>query len=222
MVKVRWCGHNCFEITGKNVTIATDPFKGSMVGLETPKITADIILSSHDHGDHWDKKTAKSWSKEDTEILKWRNESFNIKGVKIKGVATAHDDKEGGARGKNTVFVFTIDNITFCHCGDLGHLLSNEQINDIGKIDVLLIPIGGIFTIDPTNATKVVEQLKPKIVIPMHYYHEGLSTFFKALHTINDFLKDKQNIKKIDKSETEIIEEIFPKNTEIWVLKPVS
>jgi len=222
LVKVRWCGHSCFEITGKSVVVATDPFTDAMVGLKTPKITADIILSSHGHGDHWDHRTAKSWSKDDTEILKWKNESFEIKGVKIKGVGTAHDDKGGKERGLNTVYVFTVDGVTFCHCGDLGHVLTDEQVSEIGEIDVLLIPVGGFFTIDPTAATKVAEQLKPKIVIPMHYYHEGLADLFKALHTVDDFLKGKENVKKLTSSETEITTEILPETMEIWALKPVS
>ena len=221
MVKIRWCGHNCFEITGKDVVIGTDPFTDAMVGLETPKITADIILSSHGHGDHWDRRTAKEWSKVDTEILKWKNEEFDIKGVKIKGIATAHDDQGGALRGPNTVFVFTIDEITFCHCGDLGHTLSDDQLKQIGKIDVLLIPVGGFFTIGPEEATKVVEQLKPKIVIPMHYYHEGLAELFKKLSKVDEFLKGKTNAKKLDSSETDINKEKFPEKTEIWALKPV-
>ena len=222
MVNVRWCGHNCFEIKGESVVLATDPFNASMVGLKTPQITADIILSSHGHGDHWDKKTAKGWSKNDTEVIKWKIASFDIKGVKIKGVDTAHDDRGGSARGSNTVYVFTIDGITFCHCGDLGHVLNNDQVNEIGKIDVLLIPVGGVFTIDPAKASKVVEQLNPKIVIPMHYYHDGLNTMFKALHTVDDFLKDKKNTKKLDSSETEINKENLPASTEFWALKPVT
>jgi len=222
LVKIRWCGHNCFEIAGENVVIGTDPFTAAMVGLRTPDIKADIILSSHGHGDHWDQGTAKSWSKEGTKILKWRNESFDIKGVKIKGVATAHDDQGGRARGMNTVYVFTVDNLTFCHCGDLGHILSDEQVKEIGNIDILLIPVGGVFTVDPTNASKIVEQLKPKIVIPMHYYHEGLAELFKALHTVDDFLRDKNNVKKLDSSEIEITKEDLPETMEFWALKPIS
>ncbi len=222
LVKVRWCGHDCFEIKGKEVVIGTDPFTDAMVGLETPKMKADIVLSSHQHGDHYDRRTIKEWSKEDTEVLKWKNESFEIKGVKIKGIATAHDDKDGQMRGSNTVYVFTIDEITFCHCGDLGHMLSDEQVKEIGKIDVLFIPVGGFFTIDPATASKVVEQLKPKIVIPMHYKHKGLASTFDKLSTVDDFLKDKKNVKKIDSTETEITKEKLPEKTEIWAFKPVA
>ncbi|MFX0134362.1 MAG: MBL fold metallo-hydrolase [Candidatus Hodarchaeota archaeon] len=222
MVKIRWCGHNCFEITGKDVVIATDPFNGKMVGLVTPDICADIIMSSHNHGDHWHKKTAENMCNEGAEIIKWENKTFeNIKGVKIKGVATAHDDNEGKSRGQNTVYVFTVDGLTLCHCGDLGHTLKDEQIKEIGKIDILLIPVGGIFTIDPKAATKVVEQLNPKLVIPMHYYHEGMASMFSALSTIDDFIKDKKNIKKIDVSEAEVTKETLPTELEYWVLKPI-
>lgn len=223
MVSIRWCGHSCFEVKGEDVVIATDPFSETMVGLVTPDICADIILSSHNHGDHWDDNAAEKMCKEGTEIIKWESKTFeNIKGVRIKGISTNHDDKGGKSRGKNTMYVFTVDDITFCHCGDLGHILTDEQIEEIGQVDVLLIPIGGIFTIDALIASKVVSQLNPKIVIPMHYYHKGMASMFQALGTVDIFLKNKKNVKKFESSEAEITKDNLPTTTEYWALKPIA
>ncbi len=221
MVKIRWCGQSCFEITGRDVTIATDPFQGSMLGIATPKINADIILSSHGHPDHWSRKVAKTWSKEDTTILKWKNQDHGtIKGVKIKGIATKHDNQGGLMRGRNTIYVFIVDEITFCHCGDIGHVLKEKQLTEIGAIDVLFIPTGGTFTVGLKGVKKIIEQLNPKIIIPMHYYHKGLSLMFKVLKPIKRFIKiiDK-NVKEMDSSEVELDKDSLPSTTEVLVLK---
>ncbi|MHA1143815.1 MAG: MBL fold metallo-hydrolase [Candidatus Helarchaeota archaeon] len=223
MVNIRWCGQSCFEIKGNDVTIATDIFPGSMIGIATPNISADIILSSHGHPDHWNKRLAQKISKDDTtSILKWKNgDHGTIKGVKIKGVATSHDDKGGLIRGANTVYVFVVDGITICHCGDLGHVLNEKQLAEIGEIDILLIPTGGVFTLGLKGVEKVIEQLNPKIAIPMHYYFKGLSVMFRVLHPVSRFLKKvNQKINELDSSEVDVSKNSLPSSTEVFVLKP--
>ncbi|MHA1129632.1 MAG: MBL fold metallo-hydrolase [Candidatus Helarchaeota archaeon] len=221
MVIIRWCGQSCFEIKGNDVTIGTDPFPGSMIGFSTPDISADIILSSHSHPDHWSRKVTKKWSKEDTTILKWKSENHGtIKGVQIKGVATNHDDQGGLVRGANTIYVFVVDGISICHCGDLGHVLSEKQVKAIGKVDILMVPTGGVFTIGPKKAKKVIEQLSPKIVLPMHYYRKGMSLMFRVLSPVKKFLRiiDKP-VRELDSSTVEVSKESLPSSTEVLVLK---
>lgn len=222
MVKIRWCGHSCFEISGKDVTIGTDPFPRSVIGIATPNFSADILLSSHNHPDHWSRKVAKTCSKDDTTILKWKNgDHGTIKGVKIKGIATSHDDKGGVLRGPNTIYVLEVDGVTFCHLGDLGHVLDEKQVNEIGKIDVLLIPVGEGFTVGLKGVQEIVEQLNPKILIPCHYYFKGMNPMYRALKKINRFLKiGYENVRELDSSSFEVSKDNLPGSMEVLILKP--
>ena len=223
MVKIKWYGHSSFEINGSNVTIGTDLFPGSVIGITaSPSFSADIILSSHSHPDHYGRKIVKKCSKDDTTILKWKNgDHGTIKGVKVKGIASNHDDKGGLLRGPNTIYVFEVDQITFCHLGDLGHVLNEEQVKEIGEIDVLLIPIGGGFTVGLKGVQKIIEQLSPKIVIPCHYYFKGMSIMYKILGTIKRFLKiGYENVRELDSSNTEISKDNLPSSMEVLIFKP--
>lgn len=158
-------GHSSFRIKGKSATIVTDPYDSSMVGLKFPKIDqVDIVTVSHDHGDH----NAVANLSGTPFIISGPGE-YEIKGVTVFGVSTWHDEKEGVDRGKNTVYNMTIDGIRVCHLGDLGHKLTDAQLDAIGDVDVLLIPVGGTYTITSKLAAEVVAQLEPLIVVPMHY-----------------------------------------------------
>lgn len=163
-MNIKWLGHACFKLTSeKGTVIVTDPFDES-VGYPMPNVKADIVTSSHSHFDHNYFKAVKG----NFDIVDTVGE-HNIKGINIKGVNTFHDDEHGAKRGKNIVFVFDIDGIRVCHMGDLGHVLTEKQVEEIGPVDVLLIPVGGYYTIDAKQAVEVMNQLKPKITIPMHY-----------------------------------------------------
>lgn len=169
-MNIKWFGHSCFLLTSNNGTrILTDPFD-EQVGYPLPKVEADIVATSHDHFDHGNIGIVSGYSKhiKDPGTYKYHD-------IDISGTATFHDEKGGELRGKNTVFVFTIDGIKVCHLGDLGHTLSEQQIREIGQIDVLLVPVGGVFTIDAITAVNVVNSLNPAITIPMHYKTRHLS-----------------------------------------------
>jgi len=169
-MNIRWFGHSCFLLTSSNGTrILTDPFD-EQVGYPLPNVDADIVTTSHDHFDHGNAAIVNGYS----EHIK-DSGAFKYHDIEIRGVATFHDEKGGALRGKNVVFIFTIDGINVCHLGDLGHSLSEQQIKEIGQIDVLLVPVGGVFTIDSNMAIKVINSLAPKISIPMHYKTEYLS-----------------------------------------------
>jgi L-ascorbate metabolism protein UlaG (beta-lactamase superfamily) len=162
-MKLRWLGHSCFLLTSdEGINVLMDPYN-EMVG-KLPAIEADIVTVSHQHGDHNNVKAVQG----QPTVMDKAGTSYGD-GIEISGVETAHDEAGGSKRGKNIIFKITMDGIRFCHCGDLGHLLTPEQLRSIGMVDVLLVPVGGFFTIDAETAAKVVGQIKPAVTIPMHY-----------------------------------------------------
>ncbi len=166
---VSWLGHSCFHIMGSNgLSILTDPFDKS-VGYKMPKIKADVVLISHNHSDHNSVEAVAGG------FSVVRRPGMHVaSGMVFRGVATYHDEQAGARRGENTVFCFQVDGIRMCHLGDLGHVLKQKEIQEIGEVDLLFIPAGGIYTIDAAGADKVASQLHPQIIIPMHYQTKAL------------------------------------------------
>ncbi len=162
-MRIKWLGHACFLITGENgIRIVTDPFDQT-VGYPLPEVEADIVTSSHDHFDHNHTEPIRG----DFELVN-KVGNFYVKDTAIKGVKTYHDEVMGAKRGDNIVYVMDIDGMKVCHLGDLGHVLDEDTLDRIGPVDVLLIPVGGTYTIDGEEAARVVDQIKPGLVIPMH------------------------------------------------------
>ncbi len=209
MLRIRWHGHSCFEITNE-ITLVTDPHDGKSIDIHAPDVLGDIILVSHDHYDH---NSVESVEKEESIVV--RDERIKtVLGVKIRGVISFHDESAGMKRGENIIYVFTMDNISFCHLGDLGHELDEDAVQQIGDVDVLFIPIGGNFTIDAEKAWNVINGIKPKIVIPMHYKFGGLSL---PIAEIDPFLaKNNFDVLHVG-NEIDIEREDLPENPEIWV-----
>lgn len=163
-MKIKWLGHSCFLITGENgVRILTDPFDET-VGYQLPAVEADIVTSSHDHFDHNHIGVVKG----DFVHLN-KPGPYRERDIEIRGIGSYHDGQGGQKRGDNIIFTFRLEGISVCHLGDLGHLLEDEQIRAIGPVDILLIPVGGTYTIDYRQAVDLIGQLEPKLVIPMHY-----------------------------------------------------
>ncbi len=163
-VEIRWLGHACFLITaGDGTRILTDPFDDS-VGYDLPTVPADVVTVSHAHFDHNNVGAVQG----SPEVVNSPGDR-SVGGVRIRGVQTCHDTKGGALRGRNIVFVIETDDITICHAGDLGHVPSDETAKSIGRVDVLLIPVGGTYTLDAKGAQEAVRKLDPRIVIPMHY-----------------------------------------------------
>ena len=160
---INWLGHSCFRIKGAHTTVITDPYSPNS-GYSLGKQTARIITVSHQHPEH----SYVSGIAGETRQVKGPGE-YEIGGVMILGLPTFHDAEKGNTKGKNTIYLIEIDDITICHLGDLGHVLTAEQAEEIGNVDVLLVPVGGVSTINASKAAEVVRQLEPKIVIPMHY-----------------------------------------------------
>lgn len=161
---ITFLGHSSFRLKGKTASLVTDPFDSKVVGFSFPKVSADIVTISHNHDDHNKAELVKDVKK----VISGPGE-YEINGISIIGIATFHDDKKGAKRGKNTIYVIEIDGQRIVHLGDLGHKLSEKFIEKIGSVDVLIIPVGGEYTIDATQATELVRAIEPRITIPMHF-----------------------------------------------------
>lgn len=183
---IKYLGHSSFSLRSKRGTVVTDPFDPKMVGLRFPKVEAQIVTLSHDHRDHNQYKLVGG----DPLVINLAGE-YEQSGIRITGFPVYHDDKKGEARGKNTIYKIEQDGVLVLHCGDLGHKLSDTLVEEIDQVDVLLIPVGGHYTIGPKEAAEVVKLLEPKLVIPMHYKHPKLdSGFSKKLSPLSDFLSE--------------------------------
>lgn len=212
-VTIKWLGHSSFLISQDDgVKIVTDPFDDT-VGYPSPDESADICMVSHDHFDH----NCVSVIKGKPEVVKGTGEK-KAKGIGFKGVASFHDDKGGSERGENTIWTFELGGIKFAHMGDLGVDLDDSQTRQIGAVDILFIPTGGFYTIDAAAATRVVERLKPKAVIPMHYKTTFLGDNF-PLSGVDAFLKGKENVIKTGRNSVSFTKDSLPDKTSVYVLE---
>ncbi|MCR4430419.1 MAG: MBL fold metallo-hydrolase [Tepidanaerobacteraceae bacterium] len=209
-MKIRWLGHASFLLESQSGTrIVTDPFDGS-VGYRIPKIEADIVTVSHDHYDHNYVEGVQG----DPEVVKTAGE-FNISGVGIKSIPAFHDEVKGAKRGPNLIFVFEIDGLRICHVGDLGHLLSKAQEEQIGRPDVLLIPVGGTFTLDAEGAAEMVNQLSPRMVIPMHFKTPAVSM---PIDSVDNFLEKVGGGERMESTTIEVTPETLGEKMRVVVL----
>jgi L-ascorbate metabolism protein UlaG (beta-lactamase superfamily) len=210
-MKIKWLGHASFLITSDSGTkIITDPYiPDDRLHYGEINESADAVTVSHDHSDHGSVAAVKG----SPQVVKSNAE---IKGIKFRGIATSHDASGGKERGSNTVFCFEVDGVKVCHLGDLGHELTVEQVSAIGAVDVLLMPVGGFYTIDATVASKVAEQLKPKVVIPMHFKNDKCNF---PISGVAEFLRGKKDISQPDASEVEFRAGEMPSTTRIIALK---
>jgi L-ascorbate metabolism protein UlaG (beta-lactamase superfamily) len=166
MPDIQYLGHSCFRLRGRDGIVLCDPFDRS-VGFDMGKPTAHIVTISHQHPDHANLAAVKPM-REKVFAIEGPGE-YEVGGVMIAGVRTYHDKSKGAEMGFNTAYVFHMDDVVFCHLGDLGHELTTHQLDEIGNVDVLFIPVGGGETIGPAEAISVISQIEPRIVVPMHY-----------------------------------------------------
>lgn len=162
-MKIQWLGHSCFAITlSDGRTIITDPHEG--IGYPPLNRSADIVTVSHQHFDH----NAVGAVSGSPEIVQSEG-AHSLGGVAITGVPSFHDGQGGSQRGENLIFIIEVEGLRVCHLGDLGHVPGSMQIGAIGRVDVLMVPVGGLYTIDAAQAAEVVRQIGPKYILPMHY-----------------------------------------------------
>lgn len=185
-MEISYLGHSSFKIRGKTATLVTDPYSPEMTDLKFPKVGSDIVTISHQHEDHNKKEQVLGLPF----IISGPGE-YEVKGVFIFGISSFHDSSEGSERGPNTIYLIEIEGLRICHLGDLGHKLSDLKLQELNGVDILFIPVGGIFTIGPRQASEVIAQLEPKIVIPMHYNFPGLNmAVFGKMSSLEDFLRE--------------------------------
>lgn len=180
-MKIQWLGHSCFLLTARGGTrVLNDPFNPE-IGYPAPAVQADIVTTSHQHDDHNYTKAVKG----QFAVVNTPGK-HTAKGIEITGVETAHDEAGGIKRGKNLVFRIVLDGISVVHCGDLGHPLSADQVKALGTVDVLLLPVGGFYTIGPAEARQVMDQLKPRLTVPMHFKTPSINF---PIQTVEPFLQ---------------------------------
>jgi L-ascorbate metabolism protein UlaG (beta-lactamase superfamily) len=215
-MEITYIGHACFKVRGDNVSLIIDPYKGDKVGYKLPKLACDVLLASHKHDDHYNIEEVS-----DYKLLIDGPGEYEISGTFIQGVPTFHDAEDGAKRGKNTMYLIEIDGFKLLHLGDLGHELSKETLQDISDIDVLMIPVGGIYTIGPEKAAKVISSIEPGIVIPMHYQTKDLTGLSEKIAPVEKFM-DEMGIESNGKKEKLILKSKsdIPSETEVVLLKP--
>ncbi len=210
---IQWYGQSCFKIQSGDLVVVIDPF-GKEIGLTPPRFKTDVALVSHSHFDH---SNAESLGGEP--FLITEPGEYEAKGVYVRGIRTFHDTVEGKERGTNTAYMIQVEDIRIAHLGDFGEQeMREETLEELGDVDILMIPVGGTYTVDGKTAGKIVKQIEPRFVIPMHYKIPGIKV---ALDGVESFLKemgskveaqDKFTLKKTDIGEDE--------KTEVVVLKP--
>lgn len=216
-VRVQWFGQSFFQFTASNGTrVVIDPFDNTYFNYPIPKdLTADVLLVTHEHNDHRNVGIIGGTP------LVCRSQKgvgkFERKGVTVIGTAAFHDENHGAERGPDTIYSLMIDGVRFCHVGDLGCLLTDEQIKNIGPVDVLLLPVGGFFTLDTAKLDKLVTQLNPRVVVPMHF--KTRYTPKLPIAAVDDFLRGKSNVKQLGSAAFTIGKADLPARQEIWVLE---
>lgn len=179
---ITWYGHSCFKIQSGDLTIAIDPYSKE-IGLTPPRFQASIVLVTHDHFDH---NNASSLAG-DPFIITGAGE-YEVRGAYVQGIPTYHDAVEGKERGMNTVYMIAVEGIRIAHCGDFGETeLRSETLEKLGNVNILMIPVGGTYTIDARAAARVIKQVEPRFVIPMHYKIPGVKA---NLASVDQFLKE--------------------------------
>lgn len=210
---IYWYGQACFKVKGKNATIVIDPFDPDFIGLKLPKpseLEADAVLVTHGHKDH---SNIDAVPNEAIEVL--GPGEYEIKGVSINGIGVFHDGVQGEERGKNTIYHLEMDGLHIVHLGDLGHTLTEDQVQEIGDTDILMVPVGGNYTIDAKMAAEVVSQLEPRIIIPMHYSLPGVKA---DLEGVDSFLKEMGKEDVVSQSKLTITKDKLPDEPQVVLL----
>ena len=206
---ITWLGHSCFRIRGSHATVVTDPYPPDL-GYSLGKPTARIVTVSHQHPGHSYVQGVSGGPK----LITGPGE-YEIRGVLVIGVATFHDADRGRKRGRNTVYIMEVDEVSVCHLGDLGHVLTIEQVEEINNVDVLLLPVGGMSTINAPMAAEVVRRLEPKVVVPMHYKTQAVS---RQLESVERFLKE-IGVKQLNpQPKLSLTKSSLPASTQVFLL----
>lgn len=210
-----WLGQAAIKLKGKNATVLIDLYDQQVTGLKLPKdLSADVCLVTHDHPDHNNSKASTPVSKE--VMVFDRPGEYEIAGAVITGISSFHDDTSGSERGTNIIYQLMFDRLNLVHLGDLGQkTLTEDQVDQIGDVDILFIPVGGVYTIDSKAAAGIISQLEPKIIIPIHFKTEGLKF---ELDGVDAFLKEMGAEGVVAQPKLSITKEKLPDEPQVVVL----
>ena len=211
-MKITWIGHACFLLEGVEGRVITDPFDPEVPYDFPDQLTADVVSMSHSHFDH----NAAHRVHGDPAILEATGH-MEVRGISFVGIASHHDDQGGAERGPNIIYSFDLDGIQIAHLGDLGEALNDNQRSALSKVEVLLAPVGGIYTIDAHQAADLCAHLPNlRVVIPMHFKTDRIAEW--PIDTVEPFEKIMDNVRRIGASQVEITRDLLPASTEVWIL----
>ncbi len=211
-MKITWLGHAAFLLETNEVRIVNDPFDTTddRIHHQPIDMAANIVTVSHDHFDHNHVESLSG----NPEVVKGAGIK-TVKGITFIGIDTFHDPSHGSERGDNVLYTIEADDMRICHPGDLGHTLSANQVQTLGPIDILLIPVGGLYTVDATEAWQIIQDISPKIVIPMHFKTSSIDF---PIAPVDGFLEGKENIRHAESASIEISKQTLPEEMQIIVL----
>lgn len=207
-----YLGHASFLLRHKNVRLVTDPF-GEAVGFAQAKVEAEVVTISHSHFDHNDLSRVEG----NPVVFRGPGE-YEVKGLSLTGLASWHDDQAGKERGSNTIFLIDIDEMRLAHLGDLGHNLTEQQLEAMDGVEVLLVPVGGTFTLGPAEAAALVRKISPSIVVPMHYKTKRHSQKFAQLLGVEEFISQMQLQPQYEKK-LSLTKSELPEETKLYILE---
>ncbi len=217
-MEISHIGHSCFKIKGKNTTIVIDPYDPKKVGYKLPKLEADVVLLSHKHADHSYLEGVREYR-----LVVETPGEYELAGTFIYGIQTYHDENKGSERGENTIFQMEIDGFSLLHLGDLGHELATETLEKLTDVDVLMIPVGGVYTIDAKTAVKVIASIEPAVVVPMHYQTKDLTGLAEKLDEVGVFLEEvgveDNGVERVEKLIVRSSSDI-PQESKVYILSP--
>jgi len=211
---ITYLGHSSFKLKGKTASVICDPFDPKEVGLKFTANEADIVTSSHQHLDHHNLEAVKGAKK----VIDGPGE-YEISGISIIGINSYHDNKKGEEMGRNIIFIFEIDNLRIAHLGDLGYVLTEKEAEELGEIDILMLPVGGVHSLNSEQAAEIVRLVEPILVIPMHFKVEGINLeAFGKLDPVETFLKEVElPVEKLPK--LSVKKELLGEETKVIILE---
>lgn len=210
---IKYLGHASFFIKTKDARVVTDPYD-SGIGMKFPKVEAEIVTVSHSHSDH--SKVGEVGG--NPQVFNWPGE-YEKMGVRIFGHKSYHDKEKGAQRGENILFKIESEGISVLHCGDMGVIPDDKLTDEIGDVDILLVPVGGYYTIDAGEAIELAKHLEPSIIIPMHFNHSKLDQkVFKDVAPLDDFLKKYEGPKSAPEDQLVVKKEELAEEPRLVVL----
>ncbi len=221
VVILEWYGHGFVRLTSsQGVRVAMDPF--GEIGYPMPRVAADIVTVSHEHGDHNNARLIEG----NPVVLRglteggrdWKPISYRLKDVSLSSIPVYHDDQQGALRGKNTIVTLDIGSLRVAHLSDMGHVPTEAQLQALGRVDVVLLPVGGKFSIDGRQARQVLERLNPRVAIPIHYKTPATATW--SIEDERGFVEGYPRVKRLSGWRVFLVPGALPAATEIWVLEP--